>query len=222
MQKGNQNVYLLKAMFHKNVLWSIGETFIVIGILAVFLFLSIFYLFHIQVAAKDQNFVEYLMKLIFLFFSWHVILAYVPFFIFLKAACSSTKFLTPLAELYGRTLSGVDSVTKIKEKLIIGLYLFSAVTLIFFLYDTYFKTAPYLLAAGLIPFYILQYKSWIRGLYLAVGEDFYAHYAQHRQQYIKRAAILMLLMHIPIFWLFQPWALQILAHIYFKETAAGQ
>ncbi len=52
----------------------------------------------------------------------------------------------------------------------------------------------------------------------ALGEDFENHYAYHKSPYIQRATVLMLLMHIPLFWFVQPWAFQSLADVYFRDT----
>jgi len=216
-KSAGQNGYLYKAMFNKSILGSIAATFFkVVGLLAVY-FGGLIYIFSTQTLTGNQNIGEMTITVLLLFLSWYVIFVYLPFFLFLKTTYTSSLYLTPLAKLYGSVLPGVDRSVEKKEKLKIGFYLFIAAAFLLVIAVLFLKKAPYMLVIGLVPFYVMVYRNWIKGLYLALGENFNIHYAQNRQKYMKRAAWLMLLMHIPIFWFFQPWVLQSLADIYFKD-----
>jgi len=205
-------------MFDRSVLGSIIATFLkVVGLLTLY-FCVLYYIFATQTVTGNQNIGEITMTVLLLFLSWYMIFAYLPFFLFLKTTYTSSRYLTPLAKLYGSVLSGVDHTIEKREKLKIGFYLFAAAAFLLAVAVLFFKKAPYMLVIGLIPFYMMVYLNWIKGLYLALGESFSIHYTQNRQRYIKRAIGLMLLMHIPIFWFFQPWVLQSLADIYFQDT----
>ncbi len=217
-KSARRNGYLYKAMFDRRVLGSIAGTFFKVAGLLTLYFFGLYTIFATQTVTGDQNIGEITMTVLLLFLSWYVIFAYLPFFLFLKTTYTSSRYLTPLAKLYGSVLSGVDHTIEKREKLKIGFYLFAATAFLLVIAVLFLKKAPYMLVIGLVPFYVMVYLNWIKGLYLALGESFSIHYTQNRQRYIKRATRLMLLMHIPIFWFFQPWVLQSLADIYFQDT----
>jgi len=216
-KNAEKNSYLYKAMFSGIVLRSIAATFFtVVGLLAVYVF-GFYYVLTTQTFTGNQNMGEIILTLLLIYLLWYAIFVYLPFFLFLKTTYASSRYLAPLAKLYDRVLPGLDHSVEKKEKLKIGFYLFVAAAFLFVIAVFFFKKAPYMLVIGLVPFYVMVYKNWIKGLHLALGESFSIHYAQHRHKYMKRAAWLMLLMHIPIFWFFQPWVIQALAVLYFEE-----
>ena len=139
---------------------------------------------------------------------------------FIRASFKSAYYLEPLAQNYGVVLHPIDEKGK-KQYLrkAAGLTILSILFILLFVYIVHETKMYPLVIIGLIPAYLLIYKNWMYGLYLGLGRNFIRHYKEDKQAYIRRSFWLMILMHIPIFWLFQPWFLQILADVYFKHRS---
>ena len=204
-------------MFNKTVLWKIFSTMFKVVLSVSIYSLVLFWIFSTQTMSGNQNIGEITLTFLLIFFSFYGILIFLPSHLFLKVSYESSFYLKPLATLYGIELSPVEMLLDKKEKRKIGFYIFSTALLLFVLAVFFLDDAPFMLIFGIIPFYIMIYKNWINGLYRAFGKKFKDHYTKDRLKYMKKSVWMLLLVPVPLFWFFQPWALQILANTYLKS-----
>ena len=180
--------------------------------------LLLFYVVSAQTFSGAQNLGEIVFTLLLVYFSFYGTFIFLPFYLFLKYSYDSTVYLKPLATAYAVTLPpSKKRILEIKERRKIAFYLFISALFLFAITILAIDHTPFAMIVGLIPFYIMIYINWINGLTFALGESFRKYYEQHRYQYFLRASGFILLMHIPLFWFFQPWVLQALAEHYFQS-----
>jgi hypothetical protein len=209
---------LYKAMFDTSVLKQIFGTMLKVVLIVSGYVLLLFYVVSTQTFTGGQNIGEIVFTLVLVYFSFYGAFIFLPFYLFLKYTYESEVYLTPLALAYGVTLStSKKPILEKKERRKIAFYLFISALFLFIITILYIDEAPFAIILGLIPFYIMMYINWINGLTFALGESFTHYYKLHKQQYFLRASGFIFLMHIPLFWFFQPWILQALAESYFKS-----
>ena len=208
---------LFTVMLDKRVLKNIFvRLFKVILFLGVY-FLGLALIISTQTLTGAQSFGGIVITTLIGFFSIYAVFSLLPMYLFIKPTYESKLYLQPLAKVYQQELSPVDETLATKDKRKITLYSFFAALFAFVVIVLSIRRMPFLIPLGFLPLYVMIYKNWMKGLYLALGEKFDNDYKQNKKAYMSRAIGLLILMHFPLFWFFQPWALQALAEIYFKE-----
>jgi len=214
-------VNLLKAMFQPSLLWSMFKTMIGLGgfILIYSVVAKIFgaYIFT-EVFSSNSNIEDAMLLLLYLIISYYVMIVIVPSYIFIKPVFNSSIYLAYVAKVYGVKLHPmrVRLRKKYYRRASLNIFLSFIFTLIIWVLSMHYHTMFVVLIA-FIPFYIILYKNWIRGLRLAFGTRFKEHYEKNKKRYMQRAAFLILLQHIPIFWFLQPWMIQIMSIPYVES-----
>ncbi|MEA1953457.1 MAG: hypothetical protein U9O24_03610 [Campylobacterota bacterium] len=209
---------LLKAMFDTSILLKIIVNIVIVTAI-VGLYILGLYLLLTVIITGNLAFLQILSSLTILMYVWYGMIIFLPFLLFLKFTKESRYYILPLAKAYGVKLSIIKNIEKDKEKDEIKFYIFAAILFAVTIITLFVKTDPYFLPIAFIPLYILIYKNWMNGLSLALGEAFRLSYEKNKSPYIMRGFFFIFLMHIPIVWFFQPWMLQALADVFFKQQA---
>jgi hypothetical protein len=151
-------------------------------------------------------------------FSYYGFVVLFPIYISVKTTFDASYYLSFLARYHHLELHPIAIHSKVR-------YFFKAVGLIVVIFMMMAgllilcdETAlEFLVPTPLLLIYVLIYKNWINALELGIGEEFKSYYEEHRVSYIFRGILYLILMHIPITFLFQPWIILILAAPYFKS-----
>jgi len=214
-------VALFKSLFHPYVLFKMLFIPLVIALISLFFIGIMTHLFSADMSEQNSGstlFLYLLYHFLAMSFSYYGFIVLFPIYLSVKATFDASYYLSFLARYHHVELHPTAIYSKIgyffkAVGLIIVIFMMMAGLLI--LFDE--TVLEFLVLTPLLLIYVLIYKNWINALHFGIGEEFISYYEDHKTIYIFRGILYIILMHIPITILFQPWIILILANPYFKS-----